>query len=176
MTSRDLSFNIAQNYTVHRFNKGVFSQPKLQIMSNLYDVALASYVPAFVKAGCVQGDIEPQIFRDLLVLVPDSTPLQTLVKIDAPEFWATKLLLHYQIQLANDTLPDAKSIYFEQHLEFLLNIQDDSDVRPKLQFEPWTSVEFQLQKLAEMFSTVSELSISTGPGFKYSEVLSNFKL
>lgn len=142
MTSRDLSFNIAQNYTVHRFNKGVFSQPKLSIMSNLYDVALASYVPAFVKSGCVQGTIEPQIFRDLLALVPDSTPLQTLIKIEAPEFWATKLLLHYQIQLDNDSLPDAKDIYFEQHVEFLLNIPDGSDVRPKLMFDPWTSVEF----------------------------------
>ena len=76
------------------------------------------------------------------MLVPDSTPLQTLVKIDAPEFWATKLLLHYQIQLDNDSLPDAKDIYFEQHVEFLLNIPDGSDVRPKLMFDPWTSVEF----------------------------------
>lgn len=61
-------------------------------------------------------------------------------------------------------------------MEFLLNIPDGSDVRPKLMFEPWTSVEFQLQKLTETFSAVSELNISTGPGFKYSEVLSGFKL
>ncbi|CAL6045101.1 Conserved_hypothetical protein [Hexamita inflata] len=162
----DLAYNVARTYTVARTNHGVIPQPKMRVVPRLYDLSLQSFMPAFIKSGCAETDLDQKIFSDLLQLIPEDSDLNAIWKINDSNFWLTRCLKHYSLNSKNP-----KHDYFQNFVQLALQ-----KIMPPVVFQPFQSFEQQIWRCSEVFPQVTSLKLLVQPNFQFFEQLAAFKL